>query len=348
MEINACLAMTYALLLTCSLGEKLYGCNDEAYARIAFEELALDEAKSGQGKSCFRPETPHVYVQHNRKAGGTSLCFLFKKSNISGVPKTHNCNGGKETKQAAKSCSGDLPGVRVLFNEDWLSSPCAAEIVRNSCMFSITSVRNPLERLPSHLHNLISEEKVPNSVVNDQFNDALLKHSNRLELFPYNAPEVTQPEWGCVLLDSNNWTKTDCINATKLKQPERLDRLANLQTMQMGGMERLSQWARISNRLQRQLFRLAVRRLLSFDMVIPTESMTTGLKAVKQILSIESLINTAKKRGNGGSDTFGGSTDMRRLSRAAAEKISQNERMDECLHALTRQRFRQQLKQLRQ
>lgn len=91
-----------------------------------------------------------VYVQHQFKCGGSTLCKFFRNSNLS-TPDTHNCNGEEDLREITNRSVEELEEYllnkpyQVVFNEKRLFGN---ELPVDKFVF-VTTSREPVSRLVS-------------------------------------------------------------------------------------------------------------------------------------------------------------------------------------------------------
>lgn len=91
-----------------------------------------------------------VYVQHQFKCGGTTLCRFFHETNLS-TPETHNCNGEKDLRNLTNRSVEELEHFlsnkpyQVVFNEKRLFE---TDLPVNNFIF-VTTSREPVSRVVS-------------------------------------------------------------------------------------------------------------------------------------------------------------------------------------------------------
>lgn len=211
------------------------------------------------GRNEFFGGKRRLYVQHQHKCGGSTLCRYFKASGLR-VPKVKNCNGDPWMWPLVHGSRKDLQTLyrstsfEVLFNEREFFS----EDVPEDEFVYITSARDPVPRMIS-------------SMLQD---------------------------WQDLPLDSDGVVKNLSLTLAEfidhgIDENSAKDAPLNLQTLHLAGEkwgEQKEDWPNI--------YRLVLKRLKIFSFTIPTESLSEGLAYIRAFFGLKIVMPKGREHWN--------------------------------------------------
>lgn len=243
-------------------------------------------------RNAFLHGEKRLYVQHQHKCGGSTLCRFFRGSGLR-VPTVQNCNGDSWMWPLVHGSREDLQTLYhnasfdVLFNEREFFSQ---DIPEDDFVF-ITSARDPVPRMISSM--LQSWQDLP---VDD---DGIVKNlSHTLNDFVHHGIDGNAP----------------------------LEAPTNLQTLNLAG----ERWEEYGKDWQK-LHRLAIDRLKLFTFTIPTETLSEGLAYMRAFFGLEVVMPKNKEQWNarGASEQL---EFLQQHNPRLLEKIRKDNYYDYCLH----------------
>lgn len=211
------------------------------------------------GRTAFLRGEKRLYVQHQHKCGGSTLCRFFRGSGLR-VPTVRNCNGDSWMWPLVHGSREDLKTLYhntsfdVLFNEREFFSQ---DVPEDDFVF-ITSARDPVPRMISSM--LQSWQDLP---VDDEGIVRNLSHT---------------------LVD---FMHHGIVGKVALDAP------ANLQTLNLAA----EKWEEHGKDWQK-LHRLAIDRLKLFTFTIPTETLSEGLSYMRAFFGLEIVMPKNKEHWN--------------------------------------------------
>lgn len=211
------------------------------------------------GRAAFLRGEKRLYVQHQHKCGGSTLCRFFRGSGLR-VPTVRNCNGDSWMWPLVHGTREDLQilyrntSLDVLFNEREFFSQ---DVPEDEFVF-ITSARDPVPRMIS----------------------SMLQSWQDLPVDDYGIVRNLSHTLADFLLHGIN-------ENTPLEAP------ANLQTLNLAG-ERWEEHGKDWQKLQR----LAIDRLRLFTFTIPTENLSEGLTYMRAFFGLKIVMPKNQERWN--------------------------------------------------
>lgn len=213
-----------------------------------------------------------LYVQHIHKGGGTSLCSFFSSTQIR-MHRMNNCNGPVPFFQVTASNFLTLKQemerqrLQAAFNERSMASMSTPEALQaRSNFLLLTAVRHPIDRSISHMTHVFHK-------MNDKSNEAL---ANRMNMFLNGS--VHGP-----------------LSAEKEEFHHHEN---NFQAMNFLGRfhhQTTSTPISTSN---------ALHALDQFDIIIPTDDMSTGISMLRDFLKAGGRVQAKRKNVREHSSSF--------------------------------------------
>jgi len=233
----------------------------QACAKIRIDEDFVSTLRQRMldGRTAFLRGEKRLYVQHQHKCGGSTLCRFFRGSGLR-VPTVRNCNGDSWMWPLVHGTRKDLQtlyqntSLDVLFNEWEFFSQ---DVPEDEFVF-ITSARDPVPRMISSM--LQTWQDLP---LDD---DGIVRNlSHTFADFLHHGIDGNTP----------------------------LDAPANLQTLNLAG----ERWEEYGKDWQK-LHRLAIDRLKLFTFTIPTESLSEGLAYMCAFFGLKIAMPKNKEKWN--------------------------------------------------